>query len=128
MTLRERYDEKELKDALIEKVNNFLMELGTGFAYIPNAVLNRIVKEGGQLEFHSHPYDNDCVPSNNDLKMLSKLRKETGQRTSKIVTPNGRVTIFDSHGVVEMTAISNKIDNAHKKALLELFGDDVNDK
>ena len=32
LTLRERYDEKELKDALIEKVNNFLMELGTGFA------------------------------------------------------------------------------------------------
>jgi len=34
LTLRERYDEKELKDALIEKVNNFLMELGTGFAYM----------------------------------------------------------------------------------------------
>ena len=34
LTLRERYDEKELKDALIEKVNNFLLELGTGFAYM----------------------------------------------------------------------------------------------
>ena len=38
MTLRERYDEKELKDALIEKVNNFLMELGTGFAYMGREV------------------------------------------------------------------------------------------
>ena len=27
LTLRERYDEKELKDALIEKVNNFLMQV-----------------------------------------------------------------------------------------------------
>ncbi|MGN8761317.1 PDDEXK nuclease domain-containing protein, partial [Oribacterium sp. HCP3S3_B9] len=35
---RERYDEKELKDALIEKVNNFLMELGTGFAYMGREV------------------------------------------------------------------------------------------
>ena len=34
LTLRERYDEKELKDARIEKVNNFLLELGTGFAYM----------------------------------------------------------------------------------------------
>ena len=38
LTLRERYDEKELKDALIEKVNNFLMELGTGFAYMGREV------------------------------------------------------------------------------------------
>lgn len=34
LTLREQYDEKELKDALINKVNNFLIELGTGFAYM----------------------------------------------------------------------------------------------
>lgn len=38
LTLRERYDEKELKDALIEKVNNFLIELGTGFAYMGREV------------------------------------------------------------------------------------------
>ena len=38
LTLREKYDEKELKDALIEKVNNFLMELGTGFAYMGREV------------------------------------------------------------------------------------------
>lgn len=38
LILRERYDEKELKDALIEKVNNFLMELGTGFAYMGREV------------------------------------------------------------------------------------------
>ena len=38
LTLRERYDEKELKNALIEKVSNFLMELGTGFAYMGREV------------------------------------------------------------------------------------------
>ena len=38
LTLRERYDEKELKNALIDKVNNFLMELGTGFAYMGKEV------------------------------------------------------------------------------------------
>ena len=38
LTLREKYDEKELKDALIQKVNTFLMELGTGFAYMGREV------------------------------------------------------------------------------------------
>lgn len=38
LTLREQYDEKELKDALINKVNNFLIELGTGFAYMGREV------------------------------------------------------------------------------------------
>ncbi|SEP84664.1 hypothetical protein SAMN02910289_00665 [Lachnospiraceae bacterium RM5] len=47
-------------------------------AIIPDNVLNKIIKEVGQLDFHSHTYDNDCVSSNNDLKMMVKLRKETG--------------------------------------------------
>ena len=38
LTLREKYDEKELKDALTDKVNNFLIELGTGFAYMGREV------------------------------------------------------------------------------------------
>lgn len=34
LTLRERYDEKELKDALMDNVQRFLLELGTGFAFV----------------------------------------------------------------------------------------------
>ena len=34
LTLRDKYDEKELKDAMMNKVQNFLIELGTGFAYM----------------------------------------------------------------------------------------------
>ena len=34
LTLHEKYNEKELKDALIDKVQSFLLELGTGFAYM----------------------------------------------------------------------------------------------
>ena len=42
LTLRERYNEKEFKDALIEKIENFLMELGTGFAYMGREVMIKI--------------------------------------------------------------------------------------
>ena len=38
LTLREKYDEKELKDALMGKVQSFLLELGTGFAYMGREV------------------------------------------------------------------------------------------
>lgn len=34
LTLRGRYDEKELKDALINNIEKFLLELGKGFAYM----------------------------------------------------------------------------------------------
>ena len=34
LTLREGYDEKELKNALLDNVQSFLMELGRGFAFV----------------------------------------------------------------------------------------------
>ena len=57
LTLREQYDEKELKDALINKVNNFLMELGTGFAYMGREVrivVGKVEKFIDMLFYHIH--------------------------------------------------------------------------
>ena len=34
LTIREGYDEKELKDSLMENVQKFLLELGMGFAFV----------------------------------------------------------------------------------------------
>ena len=34
LTLRESYDEKELKDALMDNITRFLLELGNGFAFV----------------------------------------------------------------------------------------------
>ena len=48
LTIREKYDEKELKSALMDKVENFLMELGTGFAYMGREVRILI---GGKEKF-----------------------------------------------------------------------------
>jgi len=38
LTLRERYDEKELKDALMDNIQKFLLELGNGFAFVGREV------------------------------------------------------------------------------------------
>lgn len=34
LALRERYDERELKDALMDNITRFLLELGSGFAFV----------------------------------------------------------------------------------------------
>lgn len=38
LTLREKYDEKELEDALVNQITQFLLELGTGFSYVGRQV------------------------------------------------------------------------------------------
>lgn len=38
LTMQEKYNEKELKDALLNDVSDFLLELGTGFAYMGREV------------------------------------------------------------------------------------------
>ena len=34
LTIRDKYDERELEDALVNQITSFLLELGTGFSYI----------------------------------------------------------------------------------------------
>ena len=34
ISIREGYNEKELKDALMDNIQKFLLELGTGFAFV----------------------------------------------------------------------------------------------
>ena len=38
LTIREKYDEKELKDAMMENAEKFFMELGSGFAFLGREV------------------------------------------------------------------------------------------
>ena len=48
LTLREEYDEKELEDALVNQITQFLLELGTGFSYMGRQVHIRV----GESDFY----------------------------------------------------------------------------
>ena len=48
LTLREEYDEKELEDALVNQITQFLLELGTGFSYLGRQVHIRV----GESDFY----------------------------------------------------------------------------
>lgn len=89
---------------------------------IPNSLLSKIKSGSGKLEFHSHPHNDDCIPSQSDMNLMKTLRKSTGQRVSTIVTPNGRTSTFDENGVISTGTVSNTIDESHRQALLKLFG------
>lgn len=48
LTLREEYDERELEDALVDQITQFLLELGTGFSYMGRQVHIRV----GESDFY----------------------------------------------------------------------------
>lgn len=76
----------------------------------------------GKLEFHSHPHNDDCIPSQADMNLMKSLRKSTGQRVSTIVTPNGRTSTFNEYGIISTGTVSNSIDENLRKTYLEMFG------
>ncbi len=100
----------------------YLIRGDKGGTVIPNKLLDEMKMHSGTLDFHSHPHNDDCVPSKSDRLMMRKLRQTTGQRESSIVTPNGRTTLFDEHGVIETGTVSSTLDDARRRALMELFG------
>lgn len=94
---------------------------------IPESVLNRMIKNKGSLEYHSHPYNDDLAPSKGDLKMMRRIYKSTGQETSSIVTPNGRTVLYNRHGTISTGTVENNISDEMKKIYLSLFGGSNND-
>lgn len=48
LALREEYDERELEDALVSQITQFLLELGTGFSYLGRQVHIRV----GETDFY----------------------------------------------------------------------------
>lgn len=48
LSLREKYDEKELEDALVNQITQFLLELGTGFSYLGRQVHIKV----GETDFY----------------------------------------------------------------------------
>lgn len=48
LTMRDDYDEKELEDALVNQMTQFLLELGTGFSYVGRQVHLQV----GEREFY----------------------------------------------------------------------------
>lgn len=94
-------------------------ETGTN---IPKNIFDEIIKNNGTLDFHSHPHDGENIPSASDLKVIAMLENVTGQDTSKIITTDGKITLFNKYGVISIETADNTMTDECKKMLEELFG------
>ena len=94
---------------------------------IPISIIEQIKNKNGVLEFHSHPFDDNLIASVSDRNMMTRLSKITGQTTSKIVTPNRKVSVFGKDGVVEISSVSNSISKEYAESLKQLFGGTTDD-
>jgi len=95
---------------------------------IPKDIIRQLRNNNGVLEFHTHPFNDDLVASISDRNLMKAISRITGQKTSKIVTPNGRVSEFGADGVVEISSVSNSISEDYAESLRLLFGGNENDK
>lgn len=91
-------------------------------AVIPDRIISKMVSNGGTFDFHSHPHNDDCIPSPEDRQVMTELKRLTGQATSQIVTPNGRTVTYDRYGVIEVGIVSNVIDHGMQEMYKKLFG------
>lgn len=89
---------------------------------IPQALMDEIALNGGTLDFHTHPYNDDLIPSSSDKKIMSWLEAKSGQTTSKIITPNGLCMYYNKSGPVVGGTVQNLIDEDTKKLYKKLFG------
>ncbi len=89
---------------------------------IPKNILNEIIENNGTLDFHTHPYEGDILASLADMEVIGMLEEKTGQERSKIVSIDGKYSVFNKYGVIETGVIERKIDNNYKKTINLLFG------
>lgn len=95
---------------------------------IPYDLFDKMKKKGGRWDFHSHPFNGDCIPSQGDTAAFAAIKKYTGQEYSEIVTPDGIISKFNENGLIEKTTVSNKMSDEYKRYLIDLFGGTWNDK
>ena len=97
--------------------------------FFTEKILEEAFSKNGLFEYHSHPYDNDLSPSKSDEDLLRMFDERVGQKTSKIVAPNNKYSVFGVDGVAYIKSLEadNSIDDEYAKALMRIFGGDFND-
>ena len=89
---------------------------------IPEQLEKMLKQSGGTLDFHTHPFEGDLIPSKDDRSSIARLEKITGQKTSKIITADGQISIFSKDGVLETSTVKVSVDKKYEKMINELFG------
>lgn len=90
--------------------------------YFSPELIAEIVKRGGSWDFHTHPFNSDLRPSPGDIELMEKIYAGTGQESSRIITPDGKYSVFGVTGLRYTGELSNTLDDEYRRRLMELFG------
>lgn len=89
---------------------------------IPAELMEKLRSEGGILDFHCHPYIGDTVPSEEDVQAIIKIKSITGQETSEIISPDGKVATFGTSGIISVETLQEAmITEERKQAFAKMF-------
>lgn len=104
---------------------SYLIRGYLGGTEISEEIIAEMKQYDGVLDFHCHPYNGDLIPSKEDQKAMQTLEKQTGQRTSRIITADGRVATYNKNGIITANdTVDNSISEEDRIAFLRLFGGD----
>ena len=90
---------------------------------LTDEVISEMAENGGTLDFHCHPYIGDIMPSEEDQRMMALLEERTGQKSSRIISPDGRFSEFTKSGIINTGELSSSLTEQEKEAVARLFGE-----
>lgn len=90
ISIREKYNEKELKDALLDNIEKFLMELGSGFAYAGREVELNIGKTENFVDLLFYNYKLHCFVVV-EVKIGEFQSEDMGQLGTYMVAVNHQI-------------------------------------
>ena len=76
---------------------------------IPLELKNILLEKKGTIDYHSHPFVGDLIPSKEDIEMLNLL---TWQKESVIIDPTNNAIKYSKEGILGSIHINNEIDKS----------------
>ena len=104
---------------------SYLIRGGQRGAVIPKDLLRKMSPHNSSFDFHSHPYDDDLIPSPEDIDAFIDIKRRTRQKSSMIISPNGRKSSYNENGIISVGNIEHTIDDDYKRAIAKLFGGNI---
>lgn len=97
---------------------NILIRGTSSATIIPPTLFEELEKNKGVLNYHSHPYIGDIIPSEADLSVAKMMY---WQDEFEIVSVDGITSVYNKNGIIETGTVENIILETDKSLFEELF-------
>lgn len=104
--------------ALSVNGKNILIRGNSSATTISSTLFEELEKHKGTLNYHSHPFIGDIIPSKADLSVAKMMY---WQDKFKIVSVDGITSLYNKNGIIETGTVENIILETDKSLFEELF-------